>query len=63
MVKLVIFRRRTVVAQAAYGLAAVICLVNTYASIAALGAVQLYFIVSPHIPRLDRLLQPSNLDQ
>jgi uncharacterized membrane protein len=61
--KLRIFRRRIVVAQGAYGLAGLICLLDTYASVAALAAVQLYFIVSPHIPGLDRLLQPASRDQ
>lgn len=62
IVKLTIFRRRIIVAQAAYGIAALICLLNTYASVAALAAVQLYFIVSPHVPGLDRLLQPGGPD-
>ena len=61
--KLRIFRRRIVVAQGAYGLAALICLLNTYASVATLAAVQLYFIISPRVPGLDRLLQPGGLDQ
>jgi uncharacterized membrane protein len=59
IVKLKIFRRRIVVAQGAYAIAALICLLDTYASVAALAAVQLYFIISPHIPGLDRLLQPG----
>src|SRR5882757_5568714 len=56
VIKLTIFRRRIVFSQLAYGIAALICLLNTYASVAALAAVQLYFIVSPHVPILDRLL-------
>jgi len=63
LTKLHIFRRRILIAQLAYGVAALICLLNTYASVAALAAVQLYFIVSPHIPGLDRLLQPSVRDR
>ncbi len=58
--KLDIFRRRILIAQLAYALAALICLLNTYASIAALAVVQLYFIVSPRIPGLDRLLKPND---
>ena len=58
--KLKIFRRRIVVAQAAYGVAALACLVDTYVSVGALALVQLYFIVSPRIPGLDRLLQPGS---
>ena len=58
--KLMIFRRRIVVAQGAYGIATLICLLNTYASVAALAVVQLYFIVSPRIPGLDRLLLPGD---
>lgn len=58
---LAIFRRRTAAAQIGYGLAALICLINTYASVVALAVVQLYFIVSPRLPGLDRLLEPSRL--
>lgn len=61
-VRLAVFRRRIVVAQVGYGLAALVCLLNTYASVAALAVVQLYFIVSPRIPGLDRLLQAGNRD-
>lgn len=60
LARLRIFRRRILIAQLAYGLAALICLINTYTSVAALAAVQLYFIISPHIPGLDRLLQPGD---
>jgi uncharacterized membrane protein len=58
--RLVIFRRRIAAAQVGYGLAALVCLLDTYASVAALAAVQLYFIVSPRIPALDRLLLPGD---
>lgn len=57
-----IFRRRILIAQLAHGLAALISLLDTYASVAALAAVQLYFIISPHIPGLDRLLQPGDYE-
>jgi uncharacterized membrane protein len=58
--RLAIFRRRIIVAQAGYGLAALLCLLNTYVSVIALAAVQLYFIVSPRVPGLDRLLLPGD---
>ena len=58
--RLVIFRRRIVAAQVGYGLAALTCLLNTYVSVAALAVVQLYFIVSPRIAALDRLLLPGD---
>ena len=45
------FRRRILVAQALYALAALICLINTVASVIALALVQLYFIVSPRLVR------------
>lgn len=63
LAKLGIFRRRILIAQLAYGIAALVCLLNTYASVAALAAVQLYFVVSPHVPDLDRLLQPGDTEQ
>lgn len=58
--KLRVFRQRIVVAQLAYALAALVGAFNAYASIAALGAVQLYFIVSPPVPVLDRVLHPTD---
>jgi len=58
--KLRVFRRRILVAQLAYGIAALTCLLNTYVSVAALAVVQLYFIVSPRVPGLDRVLQPGD---
>jgi uncharacterized membrane protein len=57
--KLAIFRRRIVVAQIGYALAALIAIGNTYASVIALAVVQLYFILSPRVPLIDRLLQPG----
>lgn len=58
--KLRLFRRRILVAQAGYGFAALLCLLSTYLSVAALATVQLYFIISPRIRGLDRLLQPGD---
>jgi uncharacterized membrane protein len=60
--RLVTFRRRILLAQALYAAAALLCLVSTPASVAALAIVQLYFIVSPPLERIKRLLpggQPS----
>jgi uncharacterized membrane protein len=45
------FRRRILLAQTLYALAALICLISTMASVIALALVQLYFIVSPRLPR------------
>ncbi len=52
--RLATFRRRILLAQSLYALAALVCLVSTQASVAALAAVQLYFIVSPSLARLRR---------
>jgi len=49
--RLTTFRRRILIAQSLYALAAAICLVNPEASVAALAVVQLYFIVSPRLRR------------
>jgi len=49
--RLTTFRRRILLAQALYALAALICLISTTASVIALALVQLYFIVSPRLPR------------
>ena len=49
--RLTTFRRRILFAQALYALAALICLISTVASVIALALVQLYFIVSPRLPR------------
>jgi len=48
--RLTTFRRRILLAQALYALAALICLISTTASVIALALVQLYFIVSPRLP-------------
>src|SRR6266487_7025564 len=45
------FRRRILLAQALYALAALLCLISTQASVIALAVVQLYFIVSPRLRR------------
>jgi TMEM175 potassium channel family protein len=45
------FRRRILLAQILYALAALSCLISAQASVIALAAVQLYFIVSPRFPR------------
>ena len=50
--RLATFRRRILLAQGLYALAALICLINTVASVIALGVVQLYYIVSPRLPRI-----------
>ena len=52
--RLATFRRRILVAQTLYSAAAAICLISTRASVIALAAVQLYFIVSPRLSRLAR---------
>jgi uncharacterized membrane protein len=50
--RLTTFRRRILLAQTLYALAALLCLVSTTVSVAALAIVQLYFIVSPSLPRI-----------
>jgi uncharacterized membrane protein len=52
--RLTTFRRRILLAQSLYALAALICLISTQASVAALAIVQLYFIVSPRLPSRHR---------
>jgi uncharacterized membrane protein len=49
--RLTTFRRRILLAQTLYALAALICLASTTASVIALALVQLYFIVSPRLLR------------
>jgi len=49
--RLAVFRRRILLAQILYTLAALVCLASTVASVIALATVQLYFIVSPRRPR------------
>jgi hypothetical protein len=41
-------------AQSLYALAALVCLISTQASVAALAVVQLYYIVTPRLPRTQR---------
>ncbi len=50
--RLTTFRRRILLAQSLYALAALICLISTQASVIALAIVQLYFIFSPRLPAL-----------
>jgi uncharacterized membrane protein len=57
--RLTTFRQRILIAQTLYALAAVVCFVNTQASIIALAIVQLYFIVSPRLPRVGRAQPPD----
>jgi uncharacterized membrane protein len=52
--RLATFRRRILLAQTLYALAALVCLVSTQASVIALAVAQLYFIVSPRLPRRAR---------
>jgi len=54
--RLRIFSRRILVAQVLYGVAALLCLVNTTASVVALVVVQAYFVTSPRLPVLERVL-------
>jgi len=54
------FRRRILLAQILYALAALICLASTVASIVALAAVQLYFIVSPRLTLVGRSHPPGS---
>jgi uncharacterized membrane protein len=57
--RLTTFRRRILIAQSLYALAALICFASTQASIAALAVVQLYFIVSPRLPRSGKAQPPG----
>lgn len=52
--RLTTFRRRILLAQSLYTLAALICLISTQASVIALAIVQVYFIVSPRLPTLGK---------
>ena len=61
--RLTTFRRRILLAQTLYALAALICLISTQASVIALAIVQLYFIVSPRLPRMSRTRPPSSPDR
>jgi uncharacterized membrane protein len=57
--RLTTFRQRILIAQTLYALAALICVVSTQASVIALAVVQLYFIVSPRLPRIARAQPPD----
>ncbi len=61
--RLATFRRRILLAQTLYALAALICLISTQASVIALAIVQLYFIVSPRLPRMSRTRPPGRPDR
>jgi len=61
--RLTTFRRRILLAQTLYALAALICLISTQASVIALAIVQLYFIVSPRLPRMSRTRPPGRPDR
>lgn len=47
---LTLVRRRLILAQSLYALAALVMVIDPVASIASLGAAQLFFIVSPRLP-------------
>jgi uncharacterized membrane protein len=47
-------KRRIVIAQSLYAGGALLCLINTYWSIAFIVAVQLYYAIGPRIPRRER---------
>jgi hypothetical protein len=47
---LTLVRRRLVLAQSAYALAVLLVLVSPVASIVALAAFQLFFVISPRLP-------------
>jgi uncharacterized membrane protein len=57
--RLTTFRRRILIAQTLYALAALICFASTQASVVALAVVQLYFIVSPRLSRIPRPQLPN----
>ncbi len=57
--RLTTFRQRILIAQTLYALAALICFVNTQASVIALAVVQLYFIISPRLRRVGRAQPPD----
>jgi uncharacterized membrane protein len=59
--RLAVFRRRILLAQTLYTLAALVCLASTVASVIALAVVQLYFIVSPRWPRRSGPPRPADL--
>jgi uncharacterized membrane protein len=47
-------KRRILIAQALYALGALLCIVNTYWSIAVFVVVQLNYALAPHLPRRSR---------
>jgi hypothetical protein len=47
--------RRIVIAQALYAFGALLCVINTYVSIAFIILVQLNYAIAPRIRLLDRL--------
>jgi uncharacterized membrane protein len=47
--------RRIVIAQALYAFGALLCVINTYVSIAFIVLVQLNYVIAPRLGRLDRL--------
>jgi uncharacterized membrane protein len=47
--------RRILIAQALYALGALLCLINTYVSIALIVLVQLNYVIAPRLLRLNRL--------
>ena len=61
--RLAIFRRRILLAQTLYALAALTCVISAQASVIALAVVQLYFIVSPRLPRSRRKRPDDSQDQ
>ena len=60
--RLTTFRRRILLAQTLYALAALICFLSPPASVIALALVQLYFIVSPRLPRFASTRSPVSPD-
>ncbi len=54
------FRRRIAIAQTLYVAAALICLLSTLASLAAFIVVQLYFILSPPLSRITKMLRAGD---
>ena len=50
-----VIRRRVLVAQALYAIAAALCVFNTYVSIALIVLIQLNYAIAPKIPVLHRL--------
>jgi hypothetical protein len=47
--------RRIVIAQSLYAFGALLCIINTYVSIAFIVLVQLNYVIAPRIAWLDRL--------